>query len=326
MMVRNLSEVAKKSADFEVFQRSTVRSLLTGSDNVTLLEEIPAKRLIESWRSEFAIDVSDQFFNIPTVSKYQCDDTGLIHFAPSSAAGSERLYEQLQQIPWYYQKDKWEYRIARDELRRCRTIFEVGCGTGEFLKIMSRDGHEVAGVELNPDAATTARGAGLDVSEEYLEEMCVTHKDVFDAVCSFQVLEHVPDPANFIRHIIGLARAGGKIVFAVPNSAGYVGWGNDLLQYPPHHMSWWTARCFRSLQSLFPIKLEKIVAQPLAPEHVDNYVASMIWSAEKRPRPFRFISNRTMLRLYRKVLRSGLRRGLRRFCTGHSLYAQFIKL
>ena len=299
-----------------------MRSLLTGSENVTILETVPTSKLIDAWKADFTIDITSEFHGASELLKYRCNDTGLICFAPANVAGSDRLYEQLQQVPWYYKQDKWEYRVARRELRSCRSIFEIGCGPGEFLKAAREDGHEVEGIELNARAAAVARKAGLNVSENFLENVAAVRKGAYDAALSFQVLEHVPDPAGFIRDTVELVRPGGRVVFAVPNSAGWTGFGYDLLQYPPHHMSWWTADCFRALESLFPIRVEKIVLEPLASDHVSQYVGAHTRRLREQTPQLRWLLNRLSL----PVFEAALRTGLRRFCTGHTLYAQFVKL
>jgi SAM-dependent methyltransferase len=147
-------------------------------------------------------------------------------------------------------------------------------------------------------------------------------KGPFDAVCSFQVLEHVCNPGDFIREAIEMVKRGGKLLFVVPNSAGFEGLGYDLLQYPPHHMSWWTPNCFRALQRFFPLRLEKLISEPLAHAHIDSYLA---WNARywrQRSSRYRLIFNRVTLPIYRRCLS----RGLRRFSTGHALYAEFARL
>jgi SAM-dependent methyltransferase len=298
----------------------TIRSPLTGTENVTVVETVPAERLITSWQAEYQIDITNELEGISEIVKYRCNDTSLGFFAPQSAAGSEWLYEQMQRLPWYYQNDKWEFRVARHELRQCRAVLEIGCGTGEFLKLLKADGHETVGCELNRRALTQARAAGLEVSGE---ELSTFRGRGFDAACSFQVLEHVTDPADFIRSITESVRPGGKIAFAVPNSLGFVGLGYDILQYPPHHMSCWTADSFRALSLLFPLRLEKIIAEPLAVEHVDIYLQWNLRHWRERARLSRWIFNGKTLRLFRKLLQQ---RGLRRLFTGHSLYAQFVKV
>jgi 2-polyprenyl-3-methyl-5-hydroxy-6-metoxy-1,4-benzoquinol methylase len=297
----------------------SLRSPLSGSENVTFLEAISAERLIAWWQSKYSIDVSHQFHGVVNIWKYRCNDSGLICFGPESIAGTDWLYEQLQKLPWYYQSDRWEHRIARRELHQCKSVCELGCGTGVFLHSLVRDGHEVAGVELNPLAAAQAREAGLNVFAKPAGEPNGKFEGAFDAVCAFEVLEHTPDPAGFTRAAIKLVKRGGKLVFSVPNSDGFQGLGYELLQYPPHHMSWWTPNCFRALQKFFPLRLEKVLTEPLAPYHIDDYLAWNARHLRQRSGSYRLIFNRMTVPIYRRLLS----RGLRRFSTGHALYAQF---
>jgi len=298
-----------------------MQSVLTGSGNVTLLEEIPAARLIASYRKEYAIDVAGGFAGVDTVSRYRCNDTGLAFFTPAAIAAAGEFYEHLQQLPFYYRAEKWEYPLACAGLRGSAAVLEVGCGAGHFLKFARRNGLPVQGIELNAQAAAQAAAAGLDVSNQSLDGLRRAGRR-FDAICAFHVLEHVPDPGAFIRDIVSLTRAGGKIVFAVPNSAGYEGLGYDLLQYPPHHMSLWTPTVFRALPSLYPVRLDKLVCERLAGDHVRDYVAWNVRDFRRHSPRFRWVLNRVTIPVIRWLLRAGLRK----ICTGHAVYVQFTKI
>ena len=98
----------------------------------------------------------------------------------------------------------------------------------------------------------------------------------------------------------------------------------DLLDQPPHHMGHWSAEVFRYLPEVLPLRLEALAYEPLAPHHVEWFVAS--WSRQWRaalPRPLgRIVVNRWS----QALLQGCLHLGLRRFVRGHTLMAQFRKI
>ena len=62
----------------------------------------------------------------------------------------------------------------------------------------------------------------------------------YDAVTSFQVLEHVTEPASFLRACVKALRPGGRLLLGVPNNDSFLGLLEDnWLNMPPHHMSLW---------------------------------------------------------------------------------------
>jgi len=77
-----------------------------------------------------------------------------------------------------------------------RRLADVGCGTGVFARAMMDRGLEVTACEYSPRARRYARGLGVDVGEWRLQP----HLDQklrggpFDAVTSFEVAEHIPEP------------------------------------------------------------------------------------------------------------------------------------
>ena len=65
------------------------------------------------------------------------------------------------------------------------------------LKHARQAGIEASGIDVNPDAVAQARIEGLPVQSLDLQTVAREHAGQFDAVCSFQVLEHTADPGEF---------------------------------------------------------------------------------------------------------------------------------
>jgi 2-polyprenyl-3-methyl-5-hydroxy-6-metoxy-1,4-benzoquinol methylase len=79
------------------------------------------------------------------------------------------------------------------------------------------------------------------MSNLLIQDFCKTHKNEFDVVCFFQVLEHIKDVDSFMRSSITILKNKGKILIAVPNNDAFVmkydylrGVGN-VPPPPPHH-------------------------------------------------------------------------------------------
>ncbi|NEO38540.1 MAG: class I SAM-dependent methyltransferase [Moorea sp. SIOASIH] len=297
-------------------------SPLTGSNNVTLLKTIEAEQLIQNWKDSFQIDITEELKGHHNIYLYQCNETNLKFFAPFDVVGSGKLYEKLNKFDWYYMPEKWEYNVALRDLLECQNILEIGSGSGHFVKSIIDAGLNIIGIELNEAAVTAAHKKNLPVERLDLKEGAKLYRESLDGVCSFQVLEHVANPKDFIDWSIQMLKPGGKLIYCVPNSESFLKYQYNLLDMPPHHMLQWSSLSFKSLEKLFPIKLIKVVNEPLASYHVSSYIHGYN-NHFSSVYPFgKFFFNRYTIPRYTKIINLGLRR----FLTGQSLYVLFKKI
>jgi SAM-dependent methyltransferase len=93
------------------------------------------------------------------------------------------------------------------------SLLEIGCGNGFFLQQAHRQGwRTVRGVEPSADAVAKAAaeldGAIVrDVMRRGLFDPCS-----FDAVCLFQVLDHISDPVDLLEQCFEVLRPGGHML------------------------------------------------------------------------------------------------------------------
>ncbi len=82
-------------------------------------------------------------------------------------------------------------------LRQDSLIAEIGSGSGAFIMSLRNHGYNnVIGYELNPHARQMAKEAGLDVRAQ--SELFQNKSSDTDLLCMFDVIEHVPNPRDFL--------------------------------------------------------------------------------------------------------------------------------
>lgn len=129
----------------------------------------------------------------------------------------ERMRELEQDHWWFVGRRKLLGRVLGGlGLPERAKILEVGCGVGGNLPLLGRFGEVQA---MEPDAQS--RGyiqdrLGRPVADGLLPDGVPFEAGAFDAVCSFDVIEHVDEDAASVARLAELAKPGGVVVATVP--------------------------------------------------------------------------------------------------------------
>jgi len=92
-------------------------------------------------------------------------------------------------------------------------LLDIGCGSGFFLEeALARGYAEVAGVEPSDEAREKAAPSVRRSIEGGMMRPGLFAAGRFDAICLFQVLDHVVDPAGLLDECRRIARPGGLLL------------------------------------------------------------------------------------------------------------------
>jgi len=103
-----------------------------------------------------------------------------------------------------------------------RRVLSVGCGAGATEGELARSGVRVVGIELNSDAAATARSRGIEVIEgDALASFPALRDRRFDCLIYADILEHLTNPVAVLQSQVELLEPGGTVIISVPNFRNY---------------------------------------------------------------------------------------------------------
>ena len=178
------------------------------------------------------------------------------------------------------------FRAGADLIERSMPrgrLLDVGTGYGFFLALMQSRGWEVMGLEVSPTGAQYGqRRWGLSILSQPWEHASF-HKDDFDVVTAFYVVEHLPDPMAFLREVHRILRPGGMILVRYPHTTpikdilSLMRIKNDLYHLP-FHLGDFSPRTMRkALERAGFTKIKTVIGGFTAPSNRRGKWAGLIF-------------------------------------------------
>lgn len=101
-----------------------------------------------------------------------------------------------------------------------KRALDIGCGAGLASEPLARMGAAVTAIDAAAENIVVARdhaaamGLAIDYRHCGVEDL---KEPAFDLIVSLEVVEHVTDPALFLRHIARLLKPDGLLILSTPN-------------------------------------------------------------------------------------------------------------
>ena len=141
--------------------------------------------------------------------------------------GSSAMLHKLNPVRLKYIRDQMDRHWQLDEhLRRPlegKSALDVGCGAGLLAEPLARLGAKVTGIDATPEVIAVARGhasaMGLEIDYRQGDVQALDGK--YDLVTCLEVIEHVADPAAFLKALAARLAPGGLLILSTPNATGW---------------------------------------------------------------------------------------------------------
>jgi 2-polyprenyl-3-methyl-5-hydroxy-6-metoxy-1,4-benzoquinol methylase len=194
---------------------------------------------------------------------WECLKCGLLFNGPmEQEAGLARIYETYYD-PWHL--DTCYREVSAMKKRTFAGYFnaisghtnisagrllDIGCATGDLMEEAKARGFDVYGVEISPRGiAETQKKFGIDKIIARPIRKGDFPGDFFDIITLCDVLEHIPDPLDFLEILCGILKPSGAVMIITPDAGSWIrkAMGKNWPHYKTEHLYYYNRSNIRKL-------------------------------------------------------------------------------
>lgn len=168
----------------------------------------------------FTCDSCDLFFSSPEVTVQSIAN----HYEKGKGETwiQKRLLRKILSEISLYDTNRRHGQLANminDEIGKNKTILEVGCGNAHTLVRLRNKGHSCVGIEPGFNRWDMIEDKDIKIYKDVFANVKLNEK--FDVVILEHLLEHIPNPVDFLLQINSLMTENGLLFIETPNSKNY---------------------------------------------------------------------------------------------------------
>ena len=137
------------------------------------------------------------------------------------------MLHKLGPVRLKYIRDRIDQHWQIDECSRRplegKSALDVGCGAGLLAEPLARLGAKVTGIDAAPEVIAVARehAVSMRLEIDYRVATVEGTQGQFDLVTAMEVIEHVADPAAFVKSLARRLAPKGLLILSTPNATAW---------------------------------------------------------------------------------------------------------
>lgn len=197
---------------------------------------------------------------------FQCCDCDVQLWRPLPQNSDKEFYQESEMYEFVEKRPtQWFHnQFLKNSLISSGRLLDVGFGQGEFLNAAKNLGLELWGIDIAERNVEMAK-RNYNLSNIYAQplEEFVKRNEIgkFDIITTFEILEHLPDPAEFLDLIKKILKSQGYLILSTPNLDRFGGVKEDW-DFPPNHLFRWNKSTLVKLLESRNFKIIKVIEQP----------------------------------------------------------------
>ena len=175
--------------------------------------------------NRFLFEKNDGYSRIEHCKIYQCNSCNNIYLGQYSKTFDSELYSYYVKYSGKTKEQIYDPLTKKSYLQVLKllasygggkNILDVGCGNGSFVDAAMNEGYSIKGIELSQTAVDIAQGFGLPVRnlDFFSREI---EQSSYDVLSMFEVIEHLPEPIQFLKRAEHVVKRGGLVYLTTPN-------------------------------------------------------------------------------------------------------------